>query len=71
VKLRDDPSVINPATLEAQQLPPSPNDQARARAVQAAPATGAPAALPDTPPPPPPPPPATPPADNSRPPPQS
>ena len=68
VKLRDDPSVINPATLEAQQLPPSPNDQARARAVQAAPATGAPAALPDTPPPPPP---ATPPADNSRPPPQS
>jgi hypothetical protein len=74
VKLRDDPSVINPATLETQQLPPSPNDQARARAVQAAPATGAPAALPDTPPPPPPPslpPPATPPADNSHPPPQS
>ena len=67
VKLRDDPSVINPATLEAQQLPPSPNDQARARAVQAAPATGAPAALPE----PPPPPPATPPADNSHPPPQS
>jgi hypothetical protein len=74
VKLRDDPSVINPATLETQQLPPSPNDQARARAVQAAPATGAPAALPDTPPPPSPPsppPPATPPADNSHPPPQS
>jgi hypothetical protein len=71
VKLRDDPSVINPATLEAQQLPPSPNDQARARAVQAAPATGAPAALPEPPPPPASPPPATPPADNTRPPPQS
>jgi hypothetical protein len=68
VKLRDDPSVINPATLETQQLPPSPNDQARARAVQAAPATGAPATLPETPAPPPP---ATPPADNSHPPPQS
>jgi len=71
VKLRDDPSVINPATLEAQQLPPSPNDQARARAVQAAPATGAPAALPEPPPPPASPPAATPPADNTRPPPQS
>ena len=68
VKLRDDPSVINPTTLETQQLPPSPNDLARARAVQAAPATGAPAALPE---PPAPPPPATPPADNARPPPQS
>ncbi len=71
VKLRDDPSVINPATLETQQLPPSPNDQARSRAVQSAPATGAPATLPALPETPAPPLPATPPADNSRPPPQS
>ncbi len=34
VKLRDDPAVINPTTLEVQQLPPSPNDPARARAAQ-------------------------------------
>jgi hypothetical protein len=44
VKLRDAPTVINPATLEAQQLPPSPNDQARARAATV------PAASPETPP---------------------
>ena len=70
VKLRDDPAVINPATLEMQQLPPSPtdqgraNDQARARAVQSAPSTGAPATPPEAPPRPPSPPatPATPPA---------
>jgi hypothetical protein len=46
VKLRDAPTVINPATLEAQQLPPSPNDQARARA--ATPAMAPPTALPET-----------------------
>jgi hypothetical protein len=44
VKLRDAPTVINPATLEAQQLPPSPNDQARAHA------STAPAVSPETPP---------------------
>jgi hypothetical protein len=44
VKLRDAPTVINPATLEAQQLPPSPNDQVRARAATA------PTASPETPP---------------------
>jgi hypothetical protein len=44
VKLRDAPTVINPATLEAQQLPPSPNDQVRAHAATA------PAASPETPP---------------------
>jgi hypothetical protein len=42
VRLRDAPAVINAATLAAQQLPPSPNDLARSRAVQ----PGAPAALP-------------------------
>jgi hypothetical protein len=34
VKLRDDPSVINPATLKAEQLPVSPEDLARAAARQ-------------------------------------
>jgi hypothetical protein len=34
VKLRDDPAVINPTTLEAQLLPASPNDSARANARQ-------------------------------------
>jgi hypothetical protein len=58
VKLRDAPTVINPATLEAQQLPPSPNDQARAHAATA------PAAPPETPP-------VAPPSDNPHPPPQS
>lgn len=29
VKLRDDPSVINPTSLDVQQLPPSPNETAR------------------------------------------
>jgi hypothetical protein len=33
VKLRDNPSVINPTTLEAQQLPPPTSDLARARAL--------------------------------------
>jgi hypothetical protein len=33
VKLRDNPSVINPTTLETQQLPASPSELARARAV--------------------------------------
>ncbi|MGB6306377.1 MAG: hypothetical protein WBF89_01195, partial [Steroidobacteraceae bacterium] len=37
VKLRDDPAVINPATLQTQLLPPLPNDQARARAAQSPP----------------------------------
>jgi hypothetical protein len=68
VKLRDAPTVINPATLEAQQLPPSPNDQARARAATApaasAPAASAPAASPETPP-------VALPPDNPHPPPQS
>jgi hypothetical protein len=36
VKLRDNPSVINPTTLEAQQLPGSPGDLSRARALPAA-----------------------------------
>ena len=35
VKLRDDPSVINPASLSAEQLPPSPEDLARSAARQA------------------------------------
>ncbi len=35
VKLRDDPSVINPATLSAEQLPPSSEDLARSAARQA------------------------------------
>jgi hypothetical protein len=65
VKLRDAPMVINPATLEAQQLPPSPNDQARARAATA-PAASAPAASPETPPVP-----VALPPDNPHPPPQS
>jgi hypothetical protein len=34
VKLRDDPSVINPTTLRAEQLPASPDDLARAAARQ-------------------------------------
>jgi hypothetical protein len=63
VKLRDDPSIINPATLETQQLPPSPNDQARARAAQAAPPAETPVASPAITP-------ATPP-ENPHPPPQS
>ena len=33
VKLRDNPSVINPTTLETQQLPASPSDLTRARAL--------------------------------------
>jgi hypothetical protein len=33
VKLRDNPSVINPTTLEMQQLPASPSDLTRARAL--------------------------------------
>jgi hypothetical protein len=36
VKLRDDPSVVNRAALATQQLPPSPEDAARAVARQAA-----------------------------------
>jgi len=36
VKLRDDPSVINPAMLVAQQLPPSPAELARQAAQRAA-----------------------------------
>jgi hypothetical protein len=36
VKLRDDPSVINPTTLTAQQLPTSPNDLDRASSRQPA-----------------------------------
>jgi hypothetical protein len=46
VKLRDNPSVINPTTLEMQQLPASPNDSTRARsrapALPAVPAEGTP-----------------------------
>jgi len=38
VKLRDDPSVINPATLAPQQLPSSPESVMRADALRAAPA---------------------------------
>jgi hypothetical protein len=42
VKLRDNPSVINPTTLETQQLPASPSDLSRARALAPAlPATPA------------------------------
>jgi hypothetical protein len=63
VKLRDDPSIINPATLETQQLPPSPNDQARARAAQSTPPAETPVASPAIAP-------ATPP-ENPHPPPQS
>jgi hypothetical protein len=36
VKLRDNPSVINPTTLETQHLPSSPGDLSRARALPAA-----------------------------------
>jgi len=39
VKLRDDPSVIHPTTLTAEQLPVSPEDLARAAARQPAPST--------------------------------
>lgn len=39
VKLRDDPSVINPTTLTAEQLPASPDDLARAAARPPAPST--------------------------------
>jgi hypothetical protein len=35
VKLRDDPTVINPSTLSAEQLPDSPDDVARSEARQA------------------------------------
>jgi hypothetical protein len=42
VKLRDNPSVINPTTLETQQLPASPSELSRARALAPAlPATPA------------------------------
>jgi hypothetical protein len=34
VKLRDDPAVVNPTTLETQQMPPSPHDMERASARQ-------------------------------------
>jgi hypothetical protein len=34
VKLRDDPNVVNPSTLTAEQLPDSPNDTARTEARQ-------------------------------------
>jgi hypothetical protein len=50
VKLRDNPSVINPTTLEMQQLPASPSDLTRARALAPAlpptPAEGNPATPP-------------------------
>jgi hypothetical protein len=50
VKLRDHPSVINPTTLETQQLPAPPSDVARARALAPAlpptPPTGNPAVPP-------------------------
>jgi hypothetical protein len=50
VKLRDSPSVINPTTLEMQQLPASPSDSTRVRALApalpAAPAEGTPATPP-------------------------
>ena len=36
VKLRDDPSVINPTSLDVQQLPPSPNETARSAVRQPA-----------------------------------
>jgi hypothetical protein len=48
VKLRDDLSVINPTTLETQQLPPSPSDLARARALAPALPTTPPAQSPPT-----------------------
>jgi len=37
VKLRDNPSVVNPTTLETQQLPAPPSDVVRARALAPAP----------------------------------
>ena len=48
VKLRDNPSVVNPTTLEAQQLPVPPSDVTRARALAPAPlpAAAPPAAAP-------------------------
>jgi len=48
VKLRDDPSVINLTTLETQQLPPSPSDLARARALAPTLPTAPPAESPPT-----------------------
>src|ERR1700688_1024191 len=49
VKLRDNPSVINPTTLATQQLPASAGDQERASARQPALSTVAPAANPPLP----------------------
>jgi hypothetical protein len=47
VKLRDNPSVINPTTLETQQLPAPPSDVTRARSrAPASPADGNPPAPP-------------------------
>jgi hypothetical protein len=37
LKLRDDPSVVNPTSLEVQQLAPSANDVARSAARQESP----------------------------------
>src|SRR5216683_1085639 len=51
VKLRDNPSVINPTTLEMQQLPPPTSDLARARALAPVLPPTAPAGNPPTPPP--------------------
>jgi hypothetical protein len=51
VKLRDNPSVINPTTLEMQQLPPPTSELARARALTPVPPATAPAGNPPTPPP--------------------
>jgi hypothetical protein len=48
VKLRDDPSVINPTTLETLQLPPSPEDSSHARAPQSASPAASPPAPPST-----------------------
>jgi hypothetical protein len=42
VKLRDDPAVVNPTTLETQQMPPSPHDLERANARQPALSTDTP-----------------------------
>jgi hypothetical protein len=49
VKLRDNPSVINPTTLATQQLPTSAGDQERASARQPALSTAAPVANPPLP----------------------
>lgn len=49
VRLRDDPSVINPTALETRQLPASPNDLERASARQPALPTAAPAENPPVP----------------------